>query len=154
MTHLTELQEFFANAAENAMRIFNESGEVVPMWHAEPKEGPHLLIATPWSNDEEKHLAEKTLRLVFADHQVKRYAFISEVWMAQVKSFDEVNSGPRPSEHPDRREALLITAEDRYGNRISGNFYILRPEHGPAKLSPLDMHDHDAQTGRFSGMLR
>ena len=154
MTPLTLLQDFFACAADNAANIFKESGEVLPMWHAEPEEGAHLLIATPWSDDEEKHVAEKALRKVFALHRVKRYAFISEVWMAQVKSFDEVDNGPRPSVHPDRREAVMIAAEDRYGNSISGVFYILRPEHGPAKLSPLQINDYDEQRGRFTGMLR
>jgi hypothetical protein len=154
MTHLAELQEFFANAAENAMRMFNESGEVLPMWHAEPEEGAHLLIATPWSNDEEKDIVQRGLRLAFADHKVVRYAFISEVWLATVRTLDEAKNGPRPSVHPDRREALMIQAEDRYGNRISGEFYILRPEHGKPTLSPLHMDDYDVRTGRFMGMLR
>jgi hypothetical protein len=60
----------------------------------------------------------------------------------------------RASEHPDRREGLRITAEDRSGECISGHFYILRPEHGPPVLSPF--HEDEEWTpmgGRLMGLL-
>lgn len=159
MTPLTELQDFFAIAAENVARIFRESGEVLPMWHAVDGKDEHMLIATPWNDDKEKEATSNGLRLMFLRlmfrlKHVKRFAFICEAWTAQVSTMAEVNEGPRPSEHPDRREVLMIAAEDREGNTLSGFFYILRPEHGNATLSPLHMNDHDALTGRFTGMLR
>jgi hypothetical protein len=154
MTPLTELQDFFAIAAENAARMFRGSGEVLPMWHAVNGKDEHILIATPWSSDEEKDITQQGLRRMFQVQCVKRFAFICEAWTAQVSTMAEVNDGPRPSEHPDRREVLMISAEDREGNAISGFFYILRPEHGDSTLSPLHMNDFDALQGRFTGMLR
>jgi hypothetical protein len=154
MTPKTELEDFFANAAENAMRIFGESGEILPMWHVVDGNDEHVLIATPWSSDEEKDITQRGLRMMFQAKHVKRLAFICEAWIATVNTMTEAKEGPRPSEHPDRREVLIINAEDRWGNVLSGNFFILRPERGPATLSPLHMNDYDAMQGRFMGMLR
>jgi len=156
MTPLTELQDFFACAAERAKAIFEATGEVLPMWHAVPAQGQDLVIATPWSDDDEKEATAQAIRQIFDRAQVKRFAFISEAWVASMRpgtSLEEANH-TRASQHPDRREVLMINAEDRWGNAISGCFYILRPEHGPAKLSPLQMSDYDTTKGRFAGMLR
>ena len=44
------LQELFETAHTNARRMFLEEGEV-PTWHAVPREGPHILCATPWKEN-------------------------------------------------------------------------------------------------------
>jgi hypothetical protein len=150
-----KLQKLFDIAAANAARMFLESDnhEVLPMWHAVLGNDEHALIATPWSNDEEKQITVNGLRQLFAAEHVKRFAFIVEAWTAQAKSEREVRDGPRPSEHPDRREVLMIHAEDRDGSQIMGQYYILRPEHGPPKLSPLVVMPYDQMTGRMMGLL-
>jgi hypothetical protein len=150
-----KLLKLFDIAAENAARMFNESDdhEVIPMWHAVQGNGENILIATPWSNDKEKQITVNGLRQMFAAKQVKRFAFVVEAWIAQVTTMEEMNDGPRPSEHPDRREVLMIHAEDRDGSHIMGQYYILRPEHGPPKLSPLEVMPYDQMTGRMMGLL-
>jgi len=157
MTPKTELRDFFACAAENAARMFNTSDdhEVLPMWHAVNRSDEHIIIATPWSNDFEKNAVEHHLRKMFQATGVKRLAFISEAWVATIHkpSAETLANPPRPSEHPDRREVLMISAENREGDSLSGFFYILRPEHGTPKLSPLHMNDYDQMSGRFTGML-
>jgi hypothetical protein len=45
------LQELFETAHTNARRMFLEEGEIVPTWHAVPREGPHILCATPWKEN-------------------------------------------------------------------------------------------------------
>lgn len=152
MTPLTELQEFFALAAKNIARIFHEKGEVIPMWHAVDAQGEHILIATPWSNDREKDIAVQGLRQMFKEKGVKRYAFMVEAWMRHAASREDISA--RVSEHPDRREIVNISAEDRKGNRLMGWYYILRPEHGKATLSPLHMGNEILTSGRFTGMLQ
>ena len=157
-----QLRELFNIAAKNAAKMFLESDdhEVLPMWHAVFGNNEHALIATPWSNQEEKEAVVKGLRKMFAAKQVKRYAFIVEAWIAQVgpSDLDEgvtrgEYKGPPPSQHPDRREVLMITAEDRDGSQIIGQYFILRPEHGPPKLSPLEVQPYDQTTGRMVGLL-
>ena len=155
MTKQIKLQELFDIAAANAARMFNEDPdhEVLPMWHAVQGNGEHMLIATPWKDDTEKMITVDMLRRVFREHHVKRFAFIVEAWLATLKTKREVDEGPRPSEHPDRREVLMVTAEDRDGSQIMGVYYILRPEHGPPKLSPLDVQTYDKTAGRMVGLL-
>jgi hypothetical protein len=144
------LQELFNCAAENAKSIFEQSGEVHPMWHVVDGDNQNILIATPWSSDEEKEAITFSLRLLFRQQRVKRLAFIVEAWIVSART--ERISSP-PSKHPDRREVVMITAEDRDGSSLHGMYYVLRPEHGPAKLSPLKMQDYDKTTGRMVGML-
>ena len=155
MTKQIRLQALFELAAANAARIFLESDdhEVHPMWHAVMGNGEHMLIATPWQDDTEKEIALEMLRSVFRQHHVKRFAFIVEAWLAVAATKEEVFEGPRPSEHPDRREVLMVTAEDRDGSQIMGTYYILRPEHGPPKLSPLEVNKYDHTAGRMVGLL-
>jgi hypothetical protein len=158
MTTNTKLQELFDIATENAAKVFNESDEheVLPMWHAVAGNDEHILIATPWNSDKEKDIVVKGLRQMFAAKQVKRFAFIVEAWVASISQSGitpNTYAGPRPSEHPDRREVLMINAEDRDGSQIMGWYYILRPEHGPPKLSPLEVKPYDQFTGRMVGLL-
>jgi hypothetical protein len=150
---VSKLQELFDLVAENAARVFHESGEVSPMWHAVNGKDENVVIATPWRDDNEKDAVVCELRHYFRAHRVKRFAFIVEAWIVQARTEREVREGPLPSKHPDRREVLMITAEDRDGTQIMGMYYILRPEHGPARLSPLEVKPFDATVGRMSGLL-
>jgi len=153
------LRQLFELARDNAVRIFREQGEITPIWHAVPEGGgDHLLIATPWNNDEEKEMALEAIRDMFQEMRVQSYVNIVEAWTVQLQDRVASNEAgppwPRPSEHPDRREVVRVTAEDRNGKSISGQFYILRPELGEAKLSPF--HEDPPEmilAGRMSGLL-
>jgi hypothetical protein len=71
---------------------------------------------------------------------VKCYAFICEAWSTMATNLSEVADYMGVwTRHPDRREILSISAEDRDGTNMMGWYFILRPEHGPAKLSRLHM---------------
>jgi hypothetical protein len=153
VTKPNTLQELFDLAAENVKGIFEQSGEVLPMWHVVLGNNEHTLISTPWSNEEEKTATVFALRRLFRQQRVRRFVLMVEAWVAEVRTEREVYEGPRPSEHPDRREVLMISAEDRDGSHIGGVYYILRPEHGPPKLSPLEVKPYEKTTGRMVGLL-
>ena len=148
-----KLQKLFDTAAENARNIFNETGEVLPMWHVVTGNNENALIATPWGDEEDKHATIFALRQLFRQMKAKRYVMITEAWVATASTEREIRQGPPPSEHPDRREVLMINAEDRDGSSLIGLYYILRPEHGPAKLSPLTMRPFEETKGRMVNML-
>ena len=153
MTKPTTLQQLFELARDNAAKMFNETGEVLPMWHAVCGNGEHALIATPWGGDDDKDKTIVMLRALFAEKQVKRYAFICEAWVAKLQGADLLEEGPRPSEHPNRREVLCIAVEDRSGKQLSGHYFILRPEQGKPTLSPFHLDEFDAVSGRMTGLL-
>jgi hypothetical protein len=148
------LREIFDLAQKNSKRVFLEDGELVPIWHGVPEDpsAAQLLICSPWNGDDEKYQAIETIRDVFKQHRVVRYVFVVEAWAVTGK--DPSIMRCRPSENPDRREILRIQAEDRDGSVLSGMYYILRPEHGPATLSPFHEDPSDMlQAGRMMGML-
>lgn len=148
-------EKLFEIARTNATRIFKETGEVLPMWHAIDGDGEHMLIPTPWNSQEEKETVVEGLRALFAIAKVQRYAMVCEAWIVEIKTSDisEVYN-TIPSEHPDRREVIRIIVEDRNGKTLSGQYYILRPEHGPPTLSPFQRHPDDFDFGgTMSNML-
>jgi hypothetical protein len=147
------LRELFQIGLENAKHIFDDQGSVTPIWHAVPEHGDHMLIATPWSDDDEKDAAMDFLRYKFREEKVMRYVCVLEAWLVQARD-PKTAFEIRPSTHPDRREVVRITAEDRDGSVLSGSYYILRPEHGPATLSPFH-EDPVAMSlaGRMHGLL-
>ena len=155
MTLKTPLQELFACAAENVVNIFNESGEVLPMWHIVGPDDQHQLIATPWENPEAKAEMAIHLRTLFKAVGVKRYVFVCEAWTLSSSADPNIMAHiGRIHKHQDRREVVTVQAEDKNGESVSGVFYILRPEHGKPTLSPLEMNQYDATGGQLQGMLR
>lgn len=142
MTKETDkLREIFDCALRCAADIFNKNEEhsVAPMWHAIAGNGEHMLICTPWTSDLDKDIALAGLRDMFCELDVQRYAFICEGWVVVLNKQNMSVGGlvTRASNHPDRREVVRIVAEDRTGRTLSGHYQILRPEHGPPKLSPF-----------------
>ena len=60
---------------------------------------------------------------------------------------------PRPSEHPQRREAVYVSAEDGR-EYLSAKREIIRPDHGKPYLGKLGKIERpDRAGGRFSGLL-
>lgn len=152
------LQKLFETARDNAKRIFDTDHSIMPIWHAISANDENLIIATPWSSDEEKDGAILALRDFFREKNVLRFAFVCEAWMTmlnpdETKRATATGDFPRASSHPDRREVIRITAEDRDGTVLSGQFFILRPEHGPPTLSPFHQENFEHFEGRLTGLL-
>jgi hypothetical protein len=49
--------------------------------------------------------------------------------------------GANLADHPDKRKVCFIIAADHEGNQVAGYRFILKPEHGKPKLSPLTIVD-------------
>lgn len=154
------LQEFFTRAAEQAALIFRARGELLPMFHAVDGRGEHMLIPTPWENPKQKAETIQAVTEIFKGRGVTRYAFMAEAWSAEAKMAEGKKlSDVKPyighmQDYPDRREILAINAEDSDGQCVMGWYYILRPEHGPATLSPLHMSEATDYVGQLMGLLR
>jgi hypothetical protein len=152
---MTQLEQFFENAAKQIAVYFKEHGEVVPMWHAVDRNGENILLVTPWNGYDEKHDTLDAVRALFRERGVKRYVFMTEAWSLFAPSIEEARKHVGHfEEHPDRREILALQAEDIDGSSLMGWYFILRPEHGPATLSPFKLSDANRQEGAFAGMLR
>lgn len=124
------------------------------MWVAEAKDGTIMPIVAPLTD---KDAVLRVVRGLFKKHQVQRYVFMTEAWTIKVNK-DRADAGMEfakhrsLSEHPDRVEIIMMTAEDR-SRCVMGMMTILRPEHGKPKLMPLEMSPADHNEGRFTGLL-
>ena len=152
------LEEIFNHGIEAAQLLFKKQGAVMPMWIAETADGMSFPIIAKMPDKDGRDELAADLKSFFKNHNVVRYVSILESWCVEVKSNGgiprSVQLGASVSEHPDRREIVAIQAEEKNKDGLSGVFYILRPEHGEATLSPFKMSPSDAQAqGRFVGLL-
>src|SRR5262245_44056460 len=156
MPHMT-LDEIFEHGARTAKDLFAAQGEVHPMWIAQTRSGEIMPIIAPISGPESKDAIIGIVKGIFKKNDVVRYVSLVEAWCLDVKDGTfpaSVRLGAPISQHPERREIIGIQAEDSKDGIVTGMFFILRPEHGKAMLSPLKrMSEGTMHAGRFVGLL-
>lgn len=152
----TTLTEFLDTQCETTKQIFNDRGQIYPLWIIEPKAGDLILVPTAWENDRDKDFAVEAIKDLLKVCEAKRYAFVTEAWIVDVRNKHEIPKshqlGGSLANHPDRREVVMVTVEDRHQS-MTRMFYILRPEHGKPVLSAAEDMDGDKSEGRFVNLL-
>jgi len=150
---MTPFRRLFDFGAETAAFMFNKQGYLEPMWIGVNKKGSHTPLIVADMSDKDK--ASEAIRKWLKKEGITRYVSMLECWVYEGKEIPpEVFEGKSIEHNPDRREAITILAEDNKGNMISGRYYILRPEHGKPKLSPIKVDPCDMESeGRFVGMF-
>jgi len=151
-------QDLLDHMAGFVEHLFAQTGEIMPMWIMENEDGELQPIITPFDSDEGKDASAEGIKMYIQAHNTIRYGFMSEAWVLAVdKEHPDFGKMPhvKVSSHQDRREVINIHVEDKDGNSIMGFFYILRPENGPAKLSPFKQEQMDGGSigGRFTGLF-
>lgn len=96
-----------------------EGSSWAPKWLLENEHGHRVLIATPFDDDDPGYKAKLAdhMRKAIKNFGAVAYTYCVETWFVHVK--DDDNDGRRPSERPDRREAIFIMGEDIKGNQQS-----------------------------------
>lgn len=123
MTELEKLMEF---AKERSRSIFNEDGGIVPTFFCHvPNVDGYGMIPCHWQNGKGKNLMVSLVKAKFLELGVNRYAFAAESWVAAQKSIELTDALP-PSQSPNRRECILIHAEEKGGLSQTGRFPITR----------------------------
>jgi hypothetical protein len=151
-----DLQKLFLFGTESARFMFEKQGFLLPMWVGISDKGAHIPLMV--KDMEDKDQIADGVRQFLKEKKITRYVSMLECWTLKAKGEagipPEVLSGGSLEKHPDRREAIHVLAEDKSGDTISGMFYILRPEHGKPKLSPLKVYPKEgAAEGRFAKMF-
>lgn len=147
---MNRLKDLFDHAAGFARTVFIDKGEIHPMWIAECEDGSILPIGAPMTD---KDLLVGVLRKLFREQKVVRYCSMIEAWMLTAPELPEsVKRGASLASHPDRTEAIWISAEDK-DTQLSGYMPILRPEHGKPTLGKLELFDEGKVEGRFTKLL-
>lgn len=156
MTTMKEkLRTFAESMAGPVDSIFADTGVFQPMWFLEAKDGGLYVYGTPWADDQEKNIAVQYIRQEIKDKKAVRICHIAEVWQLTGR-LDEgipesIKLGGKIASHPDRREAVMILAQDKDGNHLMITRYILRPEGKKAVLSPPDARDDEPD--KVEGLL-
>jgi hypothetical protein len=146
---LRKLVEIASKAAE---RCFNRTGELLPMWHCLRSDGAHMLVPTPSPN---KDTAVALMKVLFEIEPVVGYVFMDEAWIVASEDAGEARAlaeQGRLSEHPDRVEIIMFTAEDETG-MLMAQRKIIRPPGKKPRLGPLEIEDWKEMEGRFIGLL-
>src|ERR1700674_1763665 len=123
-----------------AKKNFNEHGALPPVFCCITGDGRPFMLPAMMGADKEQSFA--VARAVIQQLGVVLYVFVSEAWVGMFAA-DISNAELREidrhglKDHPDRREAIVYNAEDREGNAVSAQQFILRPEVSKPVLSPL-----------------
>jgi len=121
------LEKLIALGERHVNRILLEDREkgMAPLWHLVTPEGEQdFIIMTPWNGDFEKKLSVAKLRELAHKHNVIAVGFVTECWMLEAKTPPGMPNTSwhkdrmlermgRPSESPDRIEAVMILAHDK-----------------------------------------
>lgn len=155
-----ELKRLLDTCALAAEYVFAKNGLMRPMWHAVTEKNEHLIFDSPSENRDH---AVALVRALFVARNVIRYVFMDEAWMLEalndpqkVADLDKWTTGTVSlSEHPERVEIVLFSAEDYASGQVLAHRKIVRHSIGPATLRPLEVQDVDGGTheGRLVGLL-
>lgn len=149
---MSTLHQFVAMISAELDEDFGKVGEVLATWYGFTSSGEVLVVPAMAAD---KDLQALLIRRLWADHDVTCSVFIDEAWVVEAKvgskKARELNKVP-PSEHPDRREVVMISAEDVHGELVFGTRSIIRPKGERARLGPLDT-SVTGIGGRFVGLL-
>jgi hypothetical protein len=154
---LANMKSMIEFASAQAEKLFRKDGVIYPIYHCIKKDGETLIV--PPLHDS-KDVAVAMMKALFVIEKIDRYVFIDEAWMLDaaasgVEGIDlERVRREGVKDHPDRREIVMFSAENRRGEMLTGRRFILRPEHGKPTLSPLHIDPpYDHSEGRMVGLL-
>ena len=131
--------------------IFQRKGELMPMFiGVSNAHNVVYVVGAPWGDDVEKDAMTESIGVMFRQFNVQRYALITEVWMVVVKDEKDVM---RPSEHPDRKEAIQVFVIDNNGQMIEAGYWIERDEMGKVSLTKMPPTGVTIHSGRMVELL-
>lgn len=156
-----QLQKLFDMAERAVRKDFEFNGGVPTIVMVEMPNGK-IEVSPPmrWANNAEKKLMMDLLKLTLQATKAERYVIFMEMWLAFVivppgVSQAEVEAQtPAPSEHPDRKEGVMIYGEERGSiETLSGYIEIIRPKIGKPRLGQT-IHTFDgARSALFGNLL-
>jgi hypothetical protein len=164
------LEALLRRCARMAEQVFNDAGEIDPLWLIETADGEQRLIVTPivapdgLAAHEYKDWLDAKMRETFREMDVVRYARAMDCWLSRGLGLEPGRLTPEQAElryaalgyslenASDREEIILIEAEDEK-EFLSAIRVIIRPSHGKPYLGKLGPIERPNASGRFLGLL-
>lgn len=159
---MSQLRDLFNKIEPKVREDFKKDGEIgTPIWFLENNNNDLILVATPFENNHTKDMAVLAVKEVIKEHNVVRYLFITETWFVSENIKDKPKTPWKqpletiiPSKHPDRKEAVVVTGEDR---ETGENLMILLEIDRSGDKPILKENDMSAEmsvnSGRFTNMF-
>ncbi|MBO0710391.1 MAG: hypothetical protein J2P47_03820 [Acetobacteraceae bacterium] len=147
---MTALETLVETLTEHVVKIFEENGELVPMWLLETDDGKLIAVMTPILDPGDKDQVVFAIRVLLKKYKAVRYAVGIETWFAN-ESPETFKNAPMPSERADRKEGIVISAEDHNGETY-GVLREIDRSNGTITLKPAEQFS--ANFGRFVGLLK
>jgi hypothetical protein len=153
---LDDLKSMIEFASKQAGKLFRKQGIIYPLYHAIDADGKTTILP---ALDRDKDMSVAMTKAWFAINQIDRYVFMDEAWVlddrrGQLGIDIEKIKREGVRNHPDRREIVMFSAENRRDERLTAKRFILRPEIGKPSLSPLEFDERfDHSEGRMVGLL-
>jgi hypothetical protein len=130
--------------------------ELTPAWLVVDWTGNVEIFATPWQNNEEKHLVTVVMREIMRARQAQAYSLLVEAWFARVpqEEMGKEYTGPSPSQRDDRSEGVVAVAVHRDGQQAHRHWEIVRSEGGACvELRRLDGPEDRISSTLFDNLL-
>jgi|SRR5215831_10848262 len=149
------LREFVERASERAEFLFRKDGYLSPIWHAVRRDGTSFVMPQP---AEDKDTAVALMSALFDIEDVVRFVFMDEAWIltsddAPAEEMMKIARSGGISKHPNKREILMLAAEDEREGMLMGRRLITR-QGKRATLGPLVIDEGGIGEGRLVGLLR
>lgn len=153
ITNIDDLATVMMEAVEGIQTQFDDpDDDWVPVMGLVPQEGENVMLALDgrWlENDDTKHrLVTDVMIPAINGIGAKTLATVFSAWVAKVPKDANLEDLPRPSDNPDRKEVVVVTAMDSF-NVKTWMVEIIRTEDSPPTLAEWELIPHGSQTGRF-----
>ena len=151
-----ELRQWVESVQPWVEKTFKNQGCIPKMFHAVTREGKDVAFRSP---SDDKDICMLMVRAAFQKLDAVRYLHIDEAWTLEVPDGSalaaRMKSGALlPSQHPDRREIVMISAEAEGCAMLMASRAIIRPARGKATLGPLNCWSPSGELeGRMVGLL-
>lgn len=144
-------QEIVDSMIGTARKIASEKGEVRPVLMVLREDVVEFAAVGPFfENDITKEAFRIFVMDMCQEKDVEGVGLATEVWHVKQEGVD---MNIRPSEHPDRVEAVMIYGEWRDCSQATIFAPILRDEQGNVSLGDPDPLVYDNMTGRMVGFF-
>jgi len=108
-----DLNGLLQHGAGYARHMMKTAGSVPPTLMADTPEGTMLFIPKTMGSENEKDAFANAGRLLAIGHKATSVMLILEAWMTVAKHPGETVPDIPPSQSPDRKEVVVLTAEAR-----------------------------------------
>jgi hypothetical protein len=147
-----DLDGFHSYARVLTEVLFEVQGSVAPLVVADMADSDKPLIIA-FSDGRPLEFFLETQDLL-EQRKAIRAAKITEQWTSLYPVAEGIPANaPRPSQDPNRGEAVTVVTRDRSGKRLRSLADIIRPADGPPHLAPWESDSTDAPAGALLGIV-